>query len=666
MKFTGLICFIISSSLLCAQDKQVGEHPLSFYPLLSKELKTNTVIPGDSLIKVLIQLNSTNPASSNPQLKAEINQAIGELYYDAHIYDQALRYLTLAKNIYDQQLPEMGSIRLLTSVGKAYIQRGNYFLAAQSFRDALRLVKPPDQFYENEIRDYLAQVYNLNPSINLSPQFFIQSFELKKKLGDEPGMLRIAQRLTETFFQENQLDKSLIYAQLSIELAAKLNRPDEVIFSSIEKANLYSKMSRPGEAFALLELLKPQINPTNLHLSSRYETALGNYYLAQNNDSLGLLHYKAALPARPIPMLSQYVYRNQAESFQQRGNYKMSLEFYQKYLKEVNIANAASVQSGLINIEEIAARGKSKDEIRYLNAENLLKDSLLKKEKLLADALTAKNDMQTQQLLDQQRLSTLMEREVELQKQNVRDEQNKRYMLIGASCIFLLLGGWLYWMYRMQKNKNRIIEKQSGDMEMLIKEVHHRVKNNLQIISSLLDMQSMSIQDKTASSAIREGKNRVQSMALIHQNLYHDGNIRSINVRDYIQHLVTSLFDSYQIENNKIKLTTEISNLHLDVDTVVPIGLIINELISNSLKYAFINQSAGDLAITLKPNGNDTLYFSVRDNGNGFPPGWTPDSKHSFGYQLIKAFAKKLKARLETFNDQGAVVILHIAKYKII
>ncbi len=99
---------------------------------------------------------------------------------------------------------------------------------------------------------------------------------------------------------------------------------------------------------------------------------------------------------------------------------------------------------------------------------------------------------------------------------------------------------------------------------------------------------------------------------------------------------------------------------------MVPIGLIINELISNSLKYAFINQAAGDLAITLKPNGNDTLYFSVRDNGKGFPPGWTPDSKHSFGYQLIKAFAKKLKARLETFNDQGAVVILHIAKYKII
>jgi len=666
MKFIGLLYLSIACNIICAQVKRKVSHPLSPYPLLSQELITKVDIPADSLLKFLIHHSSAIPASSPLQLKTEINLAIGELYYSTGVYDQALKYLAIAKNLYDQQLPESGSIRLLTAIGKAYFQRGNYLLAAQSFRDALKMIKPADQVTEDEIRDYLTQVYNLNPSINLSTQFFIKSFELKKKLDDRPGMLRIAQRLTETFYLEKQLENSLKYAQLCVDLAKQLNRPEEVIFSSIDIANLYTKMSRFTEAHAVLEQLKHRTNTTSLHIYSRYETALGNYYLSQHQDSLGLLHYKAALPARPIPMLNQYVYRNQAETFQHLGNYKMALELYQKYLKEFSLANASNVQSGLINIEENAARGKSKDEIRYLNAENLFKDSLLKKEKLLADALIAKNEMQTQQLLDQQRLSTLMEREVELQKQKVKDEQNKRYMFIGASCIFLLLGGWLYWMYRIQKNKNLIIEKQSGDMEMLMKEVHHRVKNNLQIISSLLDMQSMSIQDKTASSAIKEGKNRVQSMALIHQNLYHEGNIRSINVRDYIQHLVTSLFDSYQIENNKIKLTTEISAMQLDVDTVVPIGLIINELISNSLKYAFVNQADGDLSITLKPNGNDTLYFSVRDNGRGFPPGWTPDSKHSFGYQLIKAFAKKLKARLETFNDQGAVVILHIAKYKVI
>lgn len=666
MRFIGSILFLLFCLSIQAQDPKEKAPLLSSYPILNQHLKPDPALGRDSVLKMLIRLNSSLPEDAGHALKAELNQAIGELYYQAGIYDQSLKYLSIAKNIHDQQLPETASISLLTAIGKAYFQRGNYLLSAQNFRDALRIIKPSEQLLEDEIRDFMARVYNLNPAINLSTQFFIQSMELKKKLGDRAGMLRIAQRLTETFFQDNQFEKSLQFAQLTIDLAAQLGRTEEVIFSTIEKANIYSKMSRPEEAYALLEELKPRINTTSLHTYSRYETALGNYYISRKEDSLAQSHYKAALPPRSSPMLNQYVYRNQAESYQHMGNYKLALEAYQKYLKEISISNAANVQSGLVNIEEIAARGKSKDEIRYLNAENQLKDSLLKKEKLLAEALTAKNEMQTQQLADQQRLSALMEREVELQKQKVSDEKNKRYMFLGASFVFLLLGGWLYWMYHQQKNKNRIIEKQSGEMEMLMKEIHHRVKNNLQIISSLLDMQSMSIQDKTASSAIREGKNRVQSMALIHQNLYHDGNIRSINVRDYIQHLVTSLFDSYQIEKNKIKLTTEISALQLDVDTVVPIGLIVNELISNSLKYAFTHQPEGDLSITLKPNGNDTLFFSVRDNGKGFPPGWTPDSKHSFGYQLIKAFAKKLKARLETFNDQGAVVTLHIAKYKVI
>lgn len=671
IKYTGMklgwfALIMISCFVLQAQSSSVNERLLSSFPHLDQQLKITPGISRDSLLKSLMHLLSSLPLQSEPQLKAEINQAIGELYFQGGTFDQSLKYLAIAKNIYDQQLPEKSSIRLLSAIGKAYFQRGNYLLAAQNFRDALKHIKSPEPLLEDEIRDCLFQVYNLNPSINLSTSFFLQSFELKKKLGDQAGMLRIAQRLTEIFFEDNQFDNSLQFAQKSIDLAAQLDKSDDVIFSTLEKINIYSRLSKYPEAHALLNQLSPQINPTNLHILSRYETALGNYYSARHQDSLAQVHYKAALSNRPSPLLSQYVYKNQAESYQRIGNYKLALEAFQKYHKEITLTNAANVQSGLINIEENAARKKSKDEIRYLNAENLLKDSLLKNEKRLADALSAKNEIQTRQLSDQHQLSDLMEREVKLQKQKVLDEKNKRYMFILASFIFLLLGGWLYWMYRQQKNKNLIIERQTGEMEMLMKEIHHRVKNNLQIISSLLDMQSMSIQDKTASSAIREGKNRVLSMALIHQNLYHDGNIRSIHVREYIQHLVNSLFDSYQIEKNKIKLNTEISSLQLDVDTVVPLGLIINELISNSLKYAFTHQASGDLSITLKPNGNDTLYFSVRDNGKGFPPGWTPDSKHSFGYQLIKAFSKKLKARLETFNDQGAVVILHISKYKVL
>ena len=186
----------------------------------------------------------------------------------------------------------------------------------------------------------------------------------------------------------------------------------------------------------------------------------------------------------------------------------------------------------------------------------------------------------------------------------------------------------------------------------------------MQIVSSLLDLQSNSIKDNQAAEAVKEGKNRVQSMAIIHQHLYQDGNVRAIKMNEYIHTLTDNLFASYNVDPKKITLSTEIENINLDIDTVIPIGLIINELVSNSLKYAFKGQSAGTLNITLKDKA-DHLELLVKDNGNGFPVGLNANRQHSFGLQLISAFAQKLKAKLDIYNDNGAAVFMQIKKYKI-
>lgn len=620
----------------------------------------------DSVLFTLIRALNQLPAQSEPLQRAGLNHAIGALYLDKKEFGPALRHLNAARSLYNLVMPDSTGVRLISDLAKAFFHRGNYFVAGQNFMDALRTNPKPEPALENEIRDYLARIYNMNASINLDPPFFIQSMELKKKLGDYLGMLRVAQRLTTTFYDEKQYARSRAYAGQAIDLADQLGLPEDRIFSTIEKANSTIRLSRFQEGMALLENIQAQIPPADLNLVSRFETTLGNYYLVHGMDSIAEIHYKKALPVRNSPLLNQHVNRNKAESYEQAGRFKEALDYYHLYTRELTVGSALNVQSAITRLEENSARLKFKDEIRYLNTENQLMDSLLNKEKLLAEALSSKNQIQSEQLENQTRLSASLQREMVLQEQKFADEKKMRFLFFGASLIFLLLGGLLYFMYIQQRNKNRIIEKQAEEMEVLMKEIHHRVKNNLQIISSLLDLQSLSIRDQSAYTAIREGKNRVQSMALIHQNLYRDGNIRSINVKDYIQHLVSSLFDSYQIEKNKINLNTDIHPLLLDVDTVVPIGLIVNELISNSLKYAFNQQDSGHLSITLKPNGNGSLYFRVKDSGVGFPPGWKPDAGNSFGYQLIRAFAKKLKAKVETYNEQGAVVALHITKYKII
>ena len=189
--------------------------------------------------------------------------------------------------------------------------------------------------------------------------------------------------------------------------------------------------------------------------------------------------------------------------------------------------------------------------------------------------------------------------------------------------------------------------------------MHHRVKNNLQIISSLLDLQATLIKDPQAAIALKEGRNRVHSMALIHKNLYAGRNMKGIAVKEYIENLGHNLLDSYNIENGSVTIDTDIDELELDIDTITPLGLILNELISNSLKHAFANSGGGTILVILKKD-HENLFLKVKDNGGGFLPGVLTENQGSFGLRMIEKFAQKLKAELTITNNMGACITMTI------
>ncbi|HNA01901.1 MAG TPA: sensor histidine kinase, partial [Ferruginibacter sp.] len=263
----------------------------------------------------------------------------------------------------------------------------------------------------------------------------------------------------------------------------------------------------------------------------------------------------------------------------------------------------------------------------------------------------------------QQLLNAALDRENDLKASQLKKEKNIKWLLAGGIGLLLLSGVAILALYRRQQRKSAIIEKQAADLEVLMKEIHHRVKNNLQIVSSLLDLQSHYITDQQASEAVKEGKNRVQSMALIHQNLYSEGNIKGIRVKEYISNLLQTLCSSYNISNDQVRITANIDNINLDVDTMIPIGLVLNELVTNAFKYAFREAGTGELEILLKASG-DKLKLLVKDNGTGFPAGMDLKNSKSFGLKMIRAFAQKLKARLDIYNNEGAVVEMEISKFK--
>jgi two-component sensor histidine kinase/tetratricopeptide (TPR) repeat protein len=336
----------------------------------------------------------------------------------------------------------------------------------------------------------------------------------------------------------------------------------------------------------------------------------------------------------------------------------------EKKEKDIILLHSQNELSALKLHRESELLAGERDLKQVLIRENLLKDAVVSREQAYSKLLSKENEWRKTQLVNEQALKVAVSGENLLKGEQLVKEKKVRRQLTAGTALLLLSGLTIFFMYRKQRAKNRLIQKQSDDLQVLMKEIHHRVKNNLQVISSLLDLQSLSIKDKHASDAVREGKIRVQSMALIHQNLYSEGNIKGILMKDYINNLVENLFNSYNIEKDKIRLITDIGQLNLDVDTVIPLGLIINELISNSLKYAFKETAHGEIYVTLKEN-NKHLELKVKDNGCGFPANWNKIQSKSFGYNLVNAFAQKLKAKLDIYNDNGACISMNISRYKL-
>jgi PAS domain S-box-containing protein len=191
------------------------------------------------------------------------------------------------------------------------------------------------------------------------------------------------------------------------------------------------------------------------------------------------------------------------------------------------------------------------------------------------------------------------------------------------------------------------------EKEVLLQEIHHRVKNNLQIIDSLLKMQHRRIQDQPAAAILLESQHRVQSIALVHEKLYRSSDLASISFSDYVRSLASNLLSSYAIDSNKITLTLQIDPLALDIDTAIPCGLIINELVSNALKYAFPGDRAGEIKLEFHANDQGQLLLIVHDDGVGIPGHINLHTTQSLGLKLVRGFAMQLQGSVDISCQPG-------------
>ncbi len=289
---------------------------------------------------------------------------------------------------------------------------------------------------------------------------------------------------------------------------------------------------------------------------------------------------------------------------------------------------------------------------RYYKRNQRLRDSLQENESSILKqqlvAIVANEEIENSQRMIEEQKSANEQIRSEIQ---AKDE---RINLVFISLVFTLLGfaGLVYAYLKSIKNQRliaqqkHIIENSLIEKDSLLKEIHHRVKNNLQMVSSLLSLQTKNTRSKAAIEALEEGKSRVKAMALIHQKLYQNDDLSVIEMQGYIESLINSVQSVYKKGGHNISITIDAEGTELDIDRAIPFGLILNELVSNSFKYAFPESDEnGKIYIHLRKNG-DQGYFEYTDNGVGLPDDTDERANSSMGIRLMNRLVNQLQSKL--------------------
>jgi len=192
------------------------------------------------------------------------------------------------------------------------------------------------------------------------------------------------------------------------------------------------------------------------------------------------------------------------------------------------------------------------------------------------------------------------------------------------------------------------------EKEVMLREIHHRVKNNLQVVSSLLDMQARATEDKDVKDALYESMSRIMTMSLIHSQLYEGSDLAKINMKEFVDRLLRQL-RSYQVGDTIITHVVRVDDYPFPISVAVPVGLIINELLSNALKHAFNGRSEGKIEVSLTASGDGRANLTVSDDGAGLPPGFDIDESKTLGLRLVKIITEcQLRGTMEVTGDCGA------------
>lgn len=475
--------------------------------------------------------------------------------------------------------------------------------------------KPEVLKIKTKIKTHPIVMYQIEQNVKKGKELISDCLEIAKKLNDKELQIIFLYHLTDFLILEGNLQEYIDVSEKSLLLENELSNHTNYYYSIIEHLiDAYAyKGGQNDRVIDLINILYKNPN-TKIHTYSLYAKILSS--LDQKSTLKDTILKKFEVTTLPA-LISKF--RNLGKDLNPN-------DFF-------HVINEGSRALAKHNRLDLAL--KYKDEAIRLTQKTYSKD--------LSESLA---NYKTEQ--------AIKEKELEIKYEK---ERTTLYGVIAllAFILFVITLLVLRKIKRQSKqlsDKNKIIEEALHEKELLIKEVHHRVKNNFQIVASLLELQTKGIEDEKALELANEGKNRVKSMALIHQELYKEES-GLINFDDYIKLLIKELSSMYAA-TNKVVTSIASKDIKLDVDTAIPLGLIINEIITNSYKYAFKDDKNNSLAIVIEKIKEDDYKLVIEDNGPGLAKNFDIKKAKSLGLRLVNRLVKQLHGTLKQTNTKGA------------
>jgi two-component sensor histidine kinase/tetratricopeptide (TPR) repeat protein len=594
-----------------------------------------------------------------------------------------LRYFKQARELYRQAGNKQKEIAAFKDVADVYLHQGKRDSAEQGFLQVIKMYQAIGYPNLHYTYDLLAAVATAKGNYHQALSYALETVKSMQATADSASAGYFYGRLAGVYKELGQFDKSVewykksvAYFQQSAELA--LHSPMYRYNSQLVRALIRQKKEK--EALHTLLNTQHKFPPVRLADKQAVAISLGECYTALKQYNLAEKYY--------LEMIAWEEKMNQGNTFTFDVYYLMG-EFYlnrRRYdLAGHYLSKALTMPPGIAIVSRIrdlhlllfkvdSATGNFLSAIQHFNKHKTLNDSLFNenKSRQIEELQVAyESDKKEKNIRS-------LERENQLQQNQLKQAKLTGNLTIGAVVLLLIIVGLLYNRYLIRQRSNRRLEAKQGEInrqnqslqqlvtekdrlleekEWLLKEIHHRVKNNLQIVISLLNTQSAYLDNDAALMAIRDSQHRMRAMSLIHQRLYQSETESAIDMQAYIRELVEYLSDNFNL-SHKIRFSLQVEKIAMDVAQAVPVGLILNEAITNAFKYAFPDNSEGTINILMKQGQDSHVMLSIADNGRGLPAGFDAAAVRSLGMNLMQGLTKQLNGVFVIKDDQGVAIII--------